>query len=142
MVCACSHGSTKLVSWVSKITEYPISHRSFSLEIMYNMSEQSSVTYCHRKKNHVTETNLSQKKLHQSKITLSKIVSTTEPSFGHRNKICLSYSRINTFLSEKKFLSQKTVSVTENHNISEKKIFRNRRKLMSQKKFRHRYKLP
>ena len=51
MVCACSHGSTKLVFRVSEITEDPISHRSFSLEIMYNMSKKIVFD----KKNSVTE---------------------------------------------------------------------------------------
>ena len=49
--CYLGQGSTKWVSWVSKITEDPISYGNFSLEITYKMSKKGvfdRINFCHR----------------------------------------------------------------------------------------------
>ena len=46
-----SEGSTEWVYWISKITEDPISHGNFSLEITYKMSKKGvfdQANFCHR----------------------------------------------------------------------------------------------
>ena len=125
-----SQGSTHWLSWLSEITETPISHEDFSQEITYKMPKkrdfwqnmfQSQKHFnvkeivLWQKQNYVKENKfmsqkhvLSAKKAVREKITFRKHVSITKTSFSHRNK----------FLPE--FLSEKHINVTEKVSVTEK----------------------
>ena len=106
----------------------------FVLEIMYRMPQKGyfwpeqnlsqkqvtetetnyliDTTFCHGKKSLCHKN-----KFRQRKISFRKQVSIAEPSF------CPSFCQWNTFVTDKKFLSKKKVSVTEKNSAKDNKYF-------------------
>ena len=73
-------GSTKWVSWVSEITETPISHGNFSLEITYKMPKKRAFLTEHGL---VTETRYCNKK----NFFASEKISVTEKKFMSQKQV-------------------------------------------------------
>ena len=81
----CHQGSANWLSWLSEITENPISHGNFSLEIMYKIPKTGYFQH--------------KKFLSQKQVNVTKKLSVTETNFLNRNKLC----HRNQFLSKNKF---------------------------------------
>ena len=126
-------GSTNRLSWLSAITETPISQGNFSLEFTFKIPKKG---YFWQNKN-----------LSQKQVTVTEKLSMTETNICHRKKVYLTeiiFCQTKISVREKKFPSQKKVSVRvsvrEIHLCDWKKFPSQKKVSVSEKKFWHRQK--